>query len=532
MLGSRLEIQSPLIRATASFCSVPPPGVHLILIGGLSQLLAGLLTFRKYDHLGSTAFLAFAGLWSSYGATRIISGAQASAGNRTLSPSNASSFPPFEPAAIGQDAVPGLVAYIFVAFILAFCSATVNYVMPFVFGAITLTLVFEAVGLFARWALVVSGVLELAIVVCGLYGAVVLLFKGITQKYVLPGFGNPLFNVLLLGSASRNSSKNVQEEEKKKKNTKYAEPMALSNLCDSTSAFIFSFYCCGYMKDFYLGAVWVSINSLGQILSSYYGYLRGNAYFTTKSAVHSLYWLVTSWDEFILTVFIQPENAQLSRAGMVGGWFFLAVALLLLLLSFHADVLEVVQNSSFLLLTVASIHQIPIRGAYVFLGIACILCTGISLYATFASLLNSVAEKTLIPVGIPVLSSLKLQKVLMSMKGCLSRSKSSAACPPVSEVPTALFYICNGLSALSAVQGTLRDPSRQHLCIPSVLIPGAIVQLYVCRLQIPTRRRPGLVLPFCYAALWAVWTWRRLAGSNPPPPFLVQLCSPGLGCCQ
>ncbi|NWI92203.1 YRDC protein, partial [Pitta sordida] len=46
----------------------------LILVGGFVQLLAGFLAFRKYDHLGGAAFLTFSSLWSSYGATRIISG--------------------------------------------------------------------------------------------------------------------------------------------------------------------------------------------------------------------------------------------------------------------------------------------------------------------------------------------------------------------------------------------------------------------------------------------------------------------------
>ncbi|XP_018419749.1 PREDICTED: ammonia transport outward protein 2-like [Nanorana parkeri] len=56
-------------------------GVHLILIGGITQLIAGFLSFRKYDHLGGTAFIAFSALWSSYGATRIISGTEAEAQN-------------------------------------------------------------------------------------------------------------------------------------------------------------------------------------------------------------------------------------------------------------------------------------------------------------------------------------------------------------------------------------------------------------------------------------------------------------------
>lgn len=50
-------------------------GVHLILIGGICQLVAGLLSFRKYDHLSGTAFIGYAALWGSYGATRIYFGA-------------------------------------------------------------------------------------------------------------------------------------------------------------------------------------------------------------------------------------------------------------------------------------------------------------------------------------------------------------------------------------------------------------------------------------------------------------------------
>ncbi|RXM92838.1 hypothetical protein EOD39_19710 [Acipenser ruthenus] len=158
-------------------------GVQLILIGGVTQLLAGLLSFRKYDHLSGTSFIAFAALWGSYGSTRIVLGAFPPSINSTnttdqLYPVN-STFRNTELATppIGQSAIAGLIAYISISFILSFCSATVNYIMPFVFGAITLTLIFEAVGLVGGWALVVSGVLELVILMCGLYGATALLLK-------------------------------------------------------------------------------------------------------------------------------------------------------------------------------------------------------------------------------------------------------------------------------------------------------------------------------------------------------------------
>ncbi|XP_032558288.1 uncharacterized protein LOC116794065 isoform X3 [Chiroxiphia lanceolata] len=486
-------------------------GVHLVLIGGFVQLLAGFLAFRKYDHLGGAAFLTFSALWSSYGATRIVSAAYPSPQNTTLPAGNGSHLLPLGAAQLSasQSAVAGLVAYISISFVLCFCSATVNYIMPFIFGAIALALVFEAVALFCQWALVVSGAIELVIVTCGLYGAVALLLKGITQRYVLPGFGHPLFNVLLLGSAQKSSSKAIGEE--KKKNTKYAEPMTLGNICDTVSPFIFAFYFFGYMKTFCVGAVWISIISSCQLLSSFYSYLRGDAYHTTKFGVHSLYWLVMSWEEFILTAFLGLPRAQESRLGMFGGWFFLATACTLFLMSTHKDTLEMLQNASFVILTTAFIHQIPLPGAQPLLGTACSLCTALSLYATFASLINSIGEKALIPVGAQAVSSSALQTALVALKALLMSTEELPGGTGAA-VPDALFYVCNGLAAASAIQGGLGDPGRQQLSIPSVLIPGAVGQLYVCRIQAWGGRRFGSVLPFCYAAFWAAWAWLRLAG--------------------
>ncbi|KAJ4946423.1 hypothetical protein JOQ06_024090 [Pogonophryne albipinna] len=202
-------------------------GVHLILIGGVCQLVAGMLSFRKYDHLSGTAFIGYAALWGSYGATRIYFGASTQTptivplpaqimNNLSLSTNMTSNMsltatmviPVFHVClSIKETAIAGLVPYILLSFLLAFCSATVNYIMPLVFGAITATLVFEAVGLVASsWALVVSGVLELLILIFAIYGSAALLGKGLTQRLVLKGFGTPLFNVLLLGTTNSGSA--------------------------------------------------------------------------------------------------------------------------------------------------------------------------------------------------------------------------------------------------------------------------------------------------------------------------------------
>ncbi|XP_043913406.1 uncharacterized protein LOC122789969 [Protopterus annectens] len=494
-------------------------GVHLVLIGGIIQLISGLLTFRKYDHLAATTFVAFAALWSSYGATRIILGVHPlsfnSSDNSSVSPSMNSTAAPVEntlmaDVAISESAVAGLVAYISVAFIVSFCSATSNYIMPFVFGAITLTLVFEAVGLFSQWALIVSGVIQLIIILLGFYGAAALLLKGIYQRHVIPGFGNALFDVLLLGAKTKTSTKKISDE--KKKNTKYAEPMALGNLSDVISAFIFAFYCFDYIKNFYVGTIWISINVVSQILASYYAYLRDDVYHAAKFGMHSMYWLVKVWEEFVITVFLSSKyTTDNIRIEMLGDWFFLVIALIFCLIALNRDTLELLHNGFFVLLTVSTIPQIWGIAYYMFFGIMCSLYAALSLYSTFVSLINSIAEKTLISLGPQLLSTKKFKNALFAVKRCCNKIKDIPT-STTAELPDALFYICNGLAAISALQSKYPNNKYSHLSIPWVLIPGTIVQLYVSRLQVRGGQRFGPVLPFCYAGIWATWTWLRFAG--------------------
>ncbi|KAJ8347435.1 hypothetical protein AAFF_G00201140 [Aldrovandia affinis] len=486
-------------------------GVHLILIGGVCQLLAGFLSFRKYDHLSGTSFVGYAALWSSYGATRIFMGASSPLSGNLSSAITSLEITEWLSPPISQSAIAGLIPYILLSFILAFCSATVNYIMPFVFGAITGALVFEAVGLVGRWGLVVSGVLELLILLFAIYGSAALLIKGVSQRYVLKGFGNPLFNVLLLGTANSSSSQGLGQE--KKKNTKYAEPMALGFFCDTVSPFIFTFYCFGYVPSFAVGAVWVSIISGAQLFSSYYSYLRQDCYHTTKFGLHCTYWLVKSWEEFVLSVLMGKQVPAGTREAMVGNWFFVAAAVIICVVSLNMDTLELLHNSLFLLLTVSTISQIPLGGYYIFFGVSCSLFAAISFYSTFTRLVNSIAEKSLILVGPQPVSTDRLQGALAVLRRCMGKvwQQAPAGCM-ASELPDALFYLTNGLAALSAVHASQPNPSFLHLTVPWVLISGAVIQAYVSRLQVQGGRRFGSVIPSFYAAIWATWTWYRFAG--------------------
>lgn len=494
-------------------------GVHLILIGGICQLVAGLLSFRKYDHLSGTAFIGYAALWGSYGATRIYFGAFAET-HQMLSTNTTSNIclnattgiPTCHLSlSIEESAIAGLVPYILLSFILAFCSATVNYIMPFVFGAITATLVFEAVGLVASsWALVVSGVLETLILIFAIYGSAALLVKGLTQRLVLKGFGTPLFNVLLLGTTNSTSAQSIGQE--KKKNTKYAEPMALGFFCDTVASFIFAFYSFGYMKSFGLGAAWVSIITVAQLFSSYYAHLRQDCYHTTKFGLHATYWLIKAWDEFVVSALDMEDSKVVSgRESMVGNWFFVISGLVLCMGSLNMDVLELIHNMLFVLLTVSTIPQIPLQGYCIFFGVACSLFTAGSLYGTFTRLINTIAEKSLIPVGPQPISTEQLKKALNSSR---TKHGDQEGLPQTVQASDALFYLSNGVAALSALQtsSSSMNPAFLHLTVPWVLISGAIIQAYVSRLQVTGDGRFGSVISSIYVVVWATWTWFRFAG--------------------
>uniref|UniRef100_A0A3B3ZA73 Threonylcarbamoyl-AMP synthase n=1 Tax=Periophthalmus magnuspinnatus TaxID=409849 RepID=A0A3B3ZA73_9GOBI len=343
-----------------------------------------------------------------------------------------------------ESAISGLVAYIILSFVLAFCSATVNYIMPFVFGAITFTLIFEALGLvFSSWALIVSGVLELLILIFAIYGSAALLLKGLTQRLVLKGFGTPLFNVLLLGTANSARAQKIGEE--KKKNTKYAEPMALGFFCDTVSPFIFIFYSFGYFVRFDLAVTWVTIISVAQLFSSYYANLRQDSYHTTKFGLHATYWAIKAWDEFA----VSSADASTGREAMTGDWFVILASLVVCAGSLNADWLELVHNLLFLLVTISTIPQIRFQDYYVFFGVSCCLFTAVSLYGTFARLINTIAEKSLIPVGPQPVSAKRLTDAFKCRKNEGTSESRSDPC----HASDALFYLVNGIASFSALYG-------------------------------------------------------------------------------
>ncbi|KAJ8255446.1 hypothetical protein GJAV_G00204960 [Gymnothorax javanicus] len=498
-------------------------GVHLILIGGVVQLVAGMLTFRKYDHLAGTTFLAFSTLWGSYGAMQLVRNVPGSI-NNTLTITNATITTQLQPPDISKSATAGLVAYISVAFIVTFCSATANYVMPVVFAAITGTLMLEAIGLRVMGALVPSSIFQLVITLMGLYGATALLLKGLYQRHVLPGFGNALFDVLLLGAAvgssARKQVRKGKDEEEKKKDSTYAEPFALGNMADTVAAVILAFHSFGYPSSFWAGALWVSFNAVSQLLASYFAYLRGDVFHCSKFGLHLAFWLVLSWAEFVGTVYlpmlgVEVGDIEVARMSLAGNWFFLLSSLVPCLLSLCRDRLELLHNLTFTLVTLADLPQIPAAARGPLLGVALALYAALSLTLSFISLVNSIAEKILIPRGNRLVAPGKMQQVLFGLKRCLTLclvpvpSNPATVTPPPARLPDALFFLYNGLAAFAAVYLHKRSTICHLLALPGMLVPGTLLQLYVAWMQVRGGSRFGPTVPFCYAAIWTAWSWLR-----------------------
>ncbi|XP_030001870.1 uncharacterized protein LOC115427453 [Sphaeramia orbicularis] len=179
--------------------------------------------------------------------------------------------------------------------------------------------------------------------------------------------------------------------------------------------------------------------------------------------------------------------------------------------SVNADVLELIHNMLFVLVTLSTIPQIPLQGYHIFFGVACCLFTAASLYGTFARLINTIAEKSLIPVGPQPISTEKLKKSLT----CNRFKNKGHEEPPITEQASdALFYLLNGVSSLSALHTSVASTNTTflHLTVPWVLISGAVVQTYVSRLQL-TDGQFGSVTSSIYAAVWATWTWFRFGGN-------------------
>lgn len=290
---------------------------------------------------------------------------------------------------VTKTALPILIAYITVALSLFICSLFVNFIIPPVLVAMTLTLTFESLGLFYTWGKKTAAAFELMIVLAAIYAVIVLTTKGISQRYILPGFGNAPIDPLLI---KRNVSKSNKKE--KRKNTKYAEPMGLGYLGNIIPASVVCFVGFGYLEDMTGPVIAVSCGSLLNIMASYYSFLRGDLFNSVQFIAHSIFWTSKTLLYFLVT------HSDLSiKVTFYGSWGVVLVLLFITVCSSTQTLAVFMYNCLLTLTSVLSVEHIPETTRNYTFGVSAILVWLFTMYISTAHLLNSCAEKPVLPLG-------------------------------------------------------------------------------------------------------------------------------------
>ncbi|XP_066543828.1 uncharacterized protein LOC136711448 [Amia ocellicauda] len=140
-------------------------------------------------------------------------------------------------------------------------------------------------------------------------------------------------------------------------------------------------------------------------------------------------------------------------------------------------------------------------------GVLGLLANGISAFLVLLQNFNS-ARTGVAPLGVENI----LAGVHIILIGGVSQLVADLPPSTVSQLPDVLFYLTNGVAALSAVHNSHSSSTFLHLSLPWVLVSGAIMQAFVSRLQAQGGRWFRPVIAFAFAAIWATWTWYRFAG--------------------
>lgn len=374
------------------YAHIAIPGVHLVLIGGFLQLTAGLLSFRRNDHLTGTALIVLSALWCYLGIVYIVT--------KEISIQT-----------MPQSVLPGLIGFIAVAIVLFICSLFVNYIMPPVLAAMLLTLIFEGVGLFYVWGRRVAAAFELFIALTAIYAVVVMTTKGVSQRYVLPGFGNAPIDPLLI--KTRSSGKKKSE---KKKITKYAEPMGLGYIGNIVPSVLLCFYHFGYFSDFRPASAALTCSFLCHIVASYYAFLRNDFFHSVQFISYFLFFVSRGSGSFLSTLGYSTSGSGLES--FYGSWGIIIILSFILFSSLCQNVIVFVYNLLMVLMAFLSLEHIPeVARTYTF-GITSAVIGIASIYISVAHLLNSIAEKEIVFVGPEVVSSDRMKELFLKLKCC------------------------------------------------------------------------------------------------------------------
>ncbi|XP_069127556.1 uncharacterized protein [Argopecten irradians] len=451
-------------------------GVHLILIGGFLQLVAGLLSFRRNDHLTATAFVVFATLWSFQGITYILT----------------NDIPDLRGAALS-----GLVGYMAVTVALFICSLFVNFILPPVLVAMLLTLVFEAAGLYFLWAKRVAAAFELFIVITAIYAVVVMTTKGVSQRYVLPGFGNAPIDPLLIETSAKSKKKN-----EKRKNSKYAEPMGLGYIANIVPALMFSFHSLGFFTDFRPAMGILMCSSLCHILSSYYAFLRQDYFHSIQFISYFIFWISRGVGAFLSTLDVSMDT----DLDYFGSWGMVLILFAILVVSTTQSVVVFLYNLTMTVIAILSVEHIPGSVRNYTFGVSSAVLALASVYLAIAHLLNSLAEKAVVYVGPEIIAAEKLQRTL----GCLrKKTEESEDTPDLQRsdkdlnAVDSVAFLGNLVAAIALSPAEVTDGQSS---LPWILVAGVLTNLYCARLAFGAGSLARTFMMIVLSLLWGTWS--------------------------
>ncbi|GFO03330.1 yrdc domain-containing protein, mitochondrial [Plakobranchus ocellatus] len=495
-LGLIANIVAALMIATENMLDLPfstaavtLSGVHLIVVGGFLQIVAGLLSYRRWDHLTATAFLVFGSLWTSVGISRVLT-AQA---------------PPDGEDAIREATLPGLVGFMAVAVVLCLCAVTVNFLLPPVLVAILLTLVFEAVGAWFAWGRRVAAAFELIIVLAGVYAVVVMMLKGVSQRYILPGFGNAPYDPLLMRTAGGPAPKN-----EKKKVTKYSEPMGMGFLGNVIPATVLAFYHLGFFSDFRPAVAMFVFSAVCQVLASFYSFLRHDFYHAIVFIIYAVFWNSRAVLQFLISS--NFSEIMDSRVNFYGQWTLVALLLVTALLSASVNRVVFIFNVMFVVMAILSIDHIPVNVHDFTFGIASAIVAVLSLYTGMSALENSIAEKNVMYIGAEVIHSDKMSAAIGSLFGTLQTEKSGNTGSKreyddddyvdVKIVDTIIFIS----SAIALMSHSATEASNSIYPLAWIMVAGVFLHAYAARLAYAAGSLAKSYVAFLLAIYWLIWT--------------------------
>lgn len=309
---------------------------------------------------------------------------------------------------LSRAILPGMIGYCAVAVVLFLAAMTVNYVMPPVLVAMFLTLVFESVGLFYTWGRRVAAAFEIIIVLTGIYAVVVMILKGVTQRYVLPGFGNAPYDTLLIRTKASDKKKN-----QKKKNTKYAEPMGLGYLGNLIPAVVLAFHHLGYIQDFRPAAILFLSSILCHVMASFYAFLRHDFFHSVEFIIYFVFWITKGARQVMFSY-----GYFIGDPSFYGQWGMVLISIALLVVSASQNKVVFLYNLLFSIITILSLGHIPPEIYNYTFGVTCALMALATVYVSFAHLVNSIAEKPVVFVGQEVISEEKLKTVFKRIFSC------------------------------------------------------------------------------------------------------------------